>query len=55
MPRLGPPVAAIGEENVREAPMYCYRIIYELVGETVYIHGGHPQAARVQTGRFAAG
>jgi hypothetical protein len=32
-------VAEIGEENVREIAMYSYRIMYELMQDTIYIHG----------------
>jgi len=32
-------VPEIGEENVREIGMYSYRIMYELIGDTIYIHG----------------
>jgi len=39
LPRLGRVVPEIGEENVREIGMYSYRIMYELIGDTVYIHG----------------
>lgn len=39
LPRLGWMVPEIGEENVREIGMYSYRIMYELIGDTVYIHG----------------
>jgi plasmid stabilization system protein ParE len=38
-PCLGRKVAEIGEENVREIAMYSYRIMYELMQETIYIHG----------------
>lgn len=38
-PRLGRKVPEIGEENVREIGLYSYRIMYELIGETLYIHG----------------
>jgi plasmid stabilization system protein ParE len=38
-PRLGRMVAEIGEDNVREIPMYSYRIMYELMQDTIYIHG----------------
>lgn len=39
LPRLGRVVPEIGEENIRELGMYSYRIMYELTGDTVYIHG----------------
>ncbi|MDQ1362234.1 MAG: toxin ParE1/3/4 [Pseudomonadota bacterium] len=39
LPRLGRAVPEIGEENVREISMYSYRIMYELSGDTLYIHG----------------
>jgi len=38
-PRLGRVVPEIGEDTVREIGMYSYRIIYELVNDTLYIHG----------------
>lgn len=39
LPRLGRVVPEIGEPDVREIGMYSYRIMYELIGETLYIHG----------------
>ncbi|NJD06123.1 MAG: type II toxin-antitoxin system RelE/ParE family toxin [Methylococcaceae bacterium] len=39
LPKLGRRVPEIGEENVREIALYSYRILYELIGETIYIHG----------------
>lgn len=39
MPKLGRTVPEIGEKNVREIGIYSYRILYELIGETAYIHG----------------
>lgn len=39
LPKLGRKVPEIGEENVREIGLYSYRIMYELIGETIYIHG----------------
>lgn len=39
LPRLGRVVPEIGEPGVREIRMYSYRIMYEVVGETLYIHG----------------
>jgi len=38
-PRSGKVVPEIGEANVREISMYSYRIIYEIIGDTLYIHG----------------
>ncbi|MBK8972812.1 MAG: type II toxin-antitoxin system RelE/ParE family toxin [Hahellaceae bacterium] len=38
-PRLGRKVPEIGEDTMREIGMYSYRIMYELIGETIYIHG----------------
>ncbi len=38
-PRIGMKVQEIGEDNVREIGMYSYRILYELTGDTIYIHG----------------
>lgn len=39
LPKLGRRVPEIGEENVREIALYSYRVMYELIGETIYIHG----------------
>lgn len=39
VPRLGKMVQEIGEDAVREIGMYSYRIMYELIGDTIYIHG----------------
>ncbi|MDX8128981.1 type II toxin-antitoxin system RelE/ParE family toxin [Methylomonas sp. OY6] len=39
MPKLGRTVSEIGEENVREIGIYSYRILCEIIGETLYIHG----------------
>lgn len=39
LPRMGRTMPEIGEENVREIALYSYRIMYELIGETIYIHG----------------
>lgn len=39
LPCLGRVVPEIGEENVREISMYSYRIMYELIDDTLYIHG----------------
>lgn len=38
-PRLGRIVPEISEKNVREIGMYSYRIMYELMKDTLYIHG----------------
>ena len=37
LPRLGRMMPEIGDENVREIPMYSYRIIYEILGQNVSI------------------
>ncbi|MCH8544039.1 MAG: type II toxin-antitoxin system RelE/ParE family toxin [Alcanivorax sp.] len=37
-PRLGRMVPEIGEDAVREIGMYSYRIMYELIADTIYIH-----------------
>ena len=37
-PKLGKSVAEIGEENVREVNLYSYRIIYEILTDSIYIH-----------------
>lgn len=39
LPKLGRIVPEIGEENVREIGLYSYRILYELIGDTIFIHG----------------
>lgn len=39
LPRIGRVLPEIGEENVREIGMYSYRIMYELIGDTVHVHG----------------
>lgn len=39
LPHLGRMVPEIGEEQVREIGMYSYRIMYELINDTLYIHG----------------
>lgn len=39
MPRMGRVVPEIGEPNVREISMYSYRIMYEVIEDTLYIHG----------------
>ena len=38
-PRIGRRVPEIGEDRIREISMYSYRIIYEIVNNTIYIHG----------------
>ncbi len=38
-PQIGMKVQEIGEDNVREIGLYSYRILYELRGDTIYIHG----------------
>ena len=37
LPRLGRMMPEVGDENVREIPMYSYRIIYEILGQNVSI------------------
>ena len=37
-PRIGRMVPEIAEEDLREISLYSYRILYELSGDTVYIH-----------------
>lgn len=37
LPRIGRVVAEIGDENVRELPLYAYRILYEVTGEDIFI------------------
>ncbi len=39
LPKIGRKVPEINEENIREVGMYSYRIMYELINDTVYIHG----------------
>ena len=38
-PHMGIKVPEISEDNVREIGMYSYRILYEPMGDTIYIHG----------------
>jgi len=38
-PQLGKSIAEIGENNVREINIYSYRIMYEVMGDAIYIHG----------------
>lgn len=38
-PQLGKSIAEIGEENVREINIYSYRIMYEVMPDSIYIHG----------------
>ncbi|KOR32033.1 hypothetical protein TI05_09840 [Achromatium sp. WMS3] len=38
LPRIGKKVSEINEENVREISVYSYRIIYEIIQNTIYIH-----------------
>lgn len=38
LPRLGRVVPEIAEPDVREIGMYSYRILYEVIGDTVHIH-----------------
>lgn len=37
LPRIGRVVAEIGDENVRELPLYSYRILYEITGADIFI------------------
>ena len=37
LPRIGRVVPEIFDENVREIPIYSYRIIYEIMGQNVSI------------------
>lgn len=39
LPQLGKVVAEIGEDNLREISLYSYRILYEIMPGTIYIHG----------------
>ena len=39
VPRLGKTVPEIGEPDVREIAMYSWRIMYEIIGDTIYVHG----------------
>lgn len=39
LPRIGKVVSEIGNDNVRELSMYSYRIMYEIAGDIIYIHG----------------
>ncbi len=36
---MGRVVPEISEEDVREISLYSYRIMYERIGDTIYIHG----------------
>lgn len=38
-PRIGRMVPEIGEPDVREISLYSWRIMYEIVGDTLYVHG----------------
>ena len=38
-PRMGRSVPEIGEPDVREISLYSWRIIYEVVGDTLHVHG----------------
>ena len=38
-PQLGRVVSEIGEDNVREINMYSYRILYEVMLDSIYVHG----------------
>ena len=38
LPGLGTIVPELDEENVREISIYSYRIIYEIIGEMIYVH-----------------
>jgi len=37
LPRIGHIVPEIFDENVREIPIYAYRIIYEIIGQNISI------------------
>lgn len=37
LPRLGRVVPEIEQEQVREIPLYAYRILYEITGDDVFI------------------
>jgi plasmid stabilization system protein ParE len=39
LPQLGRVVPEVSEENVREIGMYSYRILYEVMANTLIIHG----------------
>jgi plasmid stabilization system protein ParE len=38
-PRMGRMVPEIGEPDVREISLYSWRIMYEIVGDALYVHG----------------
>lgn len=38
-PRMGKTVPEIGEPDVREISLYSWRIMYEVIGYTLYVHG----------------
>jgi plasmid stabilization system protein ParE len=39
LPELGRVVPEIVEQQIREISLYSYRILYERIGDTLYIHG----------------
>lgn len=39
LPRMGRVVPQIGVETIREVSLYSYRIMYEIMTDTIYIHG----------------
>jgi hypothetical protein len=48
LPKLVRKAPEIGEEKVRELGMYSYRIMYEQIGETIYIRGVSHRRRHVQ-------
>lgn len=37
LPRVGRVVPELGNENIRELPLYSYRILYEIKGQDVFV------------------
>jgi toxin ParE1/3/4 len=37
-PQRGKMIPEIGEENLREISHYSYRILYEIIADTIYVH-----------------
>lgn len=42
LPRLGKVVAEVGDEHIREIPIYSYCLIYEIVATGYPSPGEHP-------------
>lgn len=37
LPRMGQVVPELGDENIREMPLYSYRILYEIKGQDIFV------------------